>query len=243
MPDVIISENVGGEHEELFWQGSMPLTTDYVTGPANFTHEVDQSATWGADINFGGAFKELTGSLDVNFSETYTDSEQYQILLADGERARITYTPNRHWIHGTFSMTTGGDPISVVDPFGDTSVTFTPIVQVWGPLESWVWFPIPGGVYRLDYALPALWTRIQFQGTHSLLPPGAHNHDETFNGGPLFPNDQSMSLSVPQGFQVELFGDRDFQGPSVTLGPGEIPVFSPDWTNQVSSVIVTGQEP
>ena len=105
------------------------------------------------------------------------------------------------------------------------------LTMVNGPLMAW----------RTDYALPALWTEIQFQGTLYLLPPGSYNATDS-DGTVHFANDLGNSISVPQGFQVELFRDANLQGPSITLGPGEIPVFDSDWANQVTSVIVTGQE-
>ena len=234
MPDVY-SWDVQSQDDQFRFDQSTPLT-DWIDGDAgggSTSRQVSATTTWTVNFNVGiqydplSVFKAINASIGGSYSTAQTIGDTYTFNLSPGQRARIVHTPRFHHIVGFLTETSGGDPMQV------NGVIQTPVVTVIDHQPGEAWFPEDGGLFRLQYSIPAFYTDFDYQGIPILLNRG--NWDVG-----SFPNDAICSMSIPDGYTVELFSEANFQGRSITLsgsaGQGENPHFGDDWIRQASSI-------
>jgi len=186
-------------------------------------------------------FKAINGSVGFSYSRAQTEGETFAFTVSAGQTARIVYTPRCHHIVGRLTETSGGDPQE------GNGVFITPVVTVIDHQPGESWLPEGGGIFRLQYSIPAFYREPNYQGPPTLLDRGNWDLSD------LGLNDAVCSMSIPNAtspsgsYTVELFSEPNFQGRSITLsssssgfsgsyGVGENPLFGDDWIRQASSI-------
>lgn len=186
------------------------VSSDYLSSAGSIAKAVSSTWTWGVSTDFGLSFGELQGSIGRNYSESLTISETYTVNINSGESACIVYTPRYRFFAGSLTTTDGDDVIPV--PSGNPAIR-TPIRTIRDHVDYSFWVPIPGGHYRLEYSRPTFYKDPLFEGEYKILDTGGHDWKD-FNPHLM------GSVTVPNGFSVQLFQDTHFRGNSFTFGPG-----------------------
>lgn len=239
MPDIKTWDIKSQQAPALAFDQTVPVTDYQEAGDSpgsTISDSKSVTTTWTltmnleGDIDPGSVFSAINVSLGGSYSTANTDTQTYTFGLNPGEYARVVYTPRVIHVQGLYTETIGGDP----NPEGGPPWT-TDVVTIANHVPGEAIIPVPTsmkeGVFRLQYAVPTFYTQDEYEGIPYPLNRG------NWNRGPdTFPNDAITSMYVPNGYTVQLFFDRDFQGTTGTFGPGDIPNFSPGWANQVSSI-------
>ncbi len=246
MPDVYTWAPQSQDDQPRFDQSTSVSEWIDPSGGGSISRQVSQTTTWSFNFNVGinyepgSVFKAINASVGGGYSTSQTEGEMYTFNVGAGQQARIVYTPRLLHVVGFLTETQGGDFIP--NPGGGPPIQ-TQIITVIDHQPGEAWIPQDGGIFRLQYSIPAFYSDYNYQGTLTLLDKG--NWDVN-----SFPNDTICSASIPNGYTVELFSEPNFQGRSITLlggsntfngsyGVGENWHFGDDWARQASSIRIS----
>ena len=240
MPDTMRWDMQSRRDPALAFDQTVAVTEYETAGDSPNSNTIAETksvtTTWTLNMNLGGSidpesvFWAINGTLGGGYSTANTDTQTYSFGLKPGESARVVYIPRVIHVQGLYTETIGGDP----NPEGGPPWT-TNIVTIADHVPGEAIIPVPAsmkeGDFRLQYAVPTFYTEYEYGGIPYPLDRG------NWNRGPdTFPNDAITSMYVPDGYTVQLFFDRDFQGTTGTFGPRDYPNFSAQWAGQVSSI-------
>jgi hypothetical protein len=104
--------------------------SDWILGPGSITQGYTHTFTWTISFDISGGmkpndfFNALTGKVGGSYSESYTETLQYQLTVDSGRYGRLVHIPNLHrtqgymsvfrdwWVHGPLNPPHGTDVLA-----------------------------------------------------------------------------------------------------------------------------------
>ncbi|MGZ8898286.1 MAG: glycosyl hydrolase family 18 protein [Halobacteriota archaeon] len=197
-------------HEPEFRRDMKVNVTEWLRNsssvPAPLVHSEATTVEWSVGVEIGvDIFESVSTSLNVTFSRSYTDTNEYTGQVDPGRTARIIYVPRMHHFNGWIT-TYKSETVPAPGAVGVRETRVKDLDHVWCPL----FFPLAGGTYELEFQEAICYVDENFSGGSVSLKPGEYNNLEGIA-------DKISALRVPDGFRVTLFEHANFQGRSKTF--------------------------